>query len=388
MENKLNIADLKVSRQSKVDSMASIINKRGENMNEESLAAIKSFKAEIGQIDLQINAINEIRSVAISEGKPVEQKVIDVKDEVKVEFAKYLRGESTAKEYETRAATIGAQGDIVPDEFLTELQETILEYGNISSEARHITTANLGELSIPVINDTANAGVWTAESGTITKSDFATAKKTMNAYKVATGIEVSSELIEDSFFNLESYIAKALGQRLARTMEAAFVNGTGSGQPLGVLKDNDTISYASSKIDKVIVKDIISAIYELAPTQRVGAKIYVSDKLMKSLTLEVDTNGRPLLQSLAGATPSSPVTKAIDGYPVVVNVDLEDVATGSESCFIGNLNNYLIRDVRNIKVSRDEFSGMAADMVSFYANARVDGKVISANKPFVKIVTA
>lgn len=384
----MNIADLKVERQSKVDAMASIVNKRGEDMTEESLAAIKSFKAEVANIDLQIDAINELRSVAIQDGKPVEQKVADVKDEVRSEFSKYLRGESTAKEFEQRAATVGAQGDIVPDEFLKELHEAILEYGEISKDARHLTTNDNGELSIPVINDTSNAGVWTAESGTITKSDFATDTKTMNAYKVATGIEVSAELIEDTYFNLESYVAKALGERLSRTMEAAYIGGTGTGMPTGILTDLDTISATSEVSGVVDSDDIVNAIYELAPTQRKNAKVYVSDSLMKALTLEKDADGRPLLQSQAGATPASPMIKTIDGYPIVVNVDLADVAASSESCFIGNINNYLIRDVRNIKVSRDEFSGMAADMVSFYATARVDGKVISANKPFVKIVTA
>lgn len=383
----MNIADLKVERQSKVDAMASIINKRGDSMDEESLAAIKSFKQEIGDIDMKISAIEELRSVAVKESKPVEQKQHDVKEEVRSEFSKYLRGKQTAKEYETRAASVGANGDIIPDEFLKELHESILEFGNISKEAKVITTMAAGELSVPVINDTANSGVWTAESGSITKADFTTDTKSMNAFKVATGIEISTELIEDSYFNLESYVAKALGKRLARTMEAAYLKGTGTGQPTGIITDAETISASTAVSGVVDSEDIINAIYELSPSQRVGAKVYVSDDLMKKLSLEKGADGRPLLQPAGTATAAEQATKTIDGFPIVVNVDLDDVATGSTSCFIGNLKNYMIRSVRNVKVSRDEFSGMAADMVSFYATARVDGKVVSANKPFVKIVT-
>ena len=384
----MNIADLKVERQSKVDAMQSIVNKRGEDMNEESLAAIKSFKSEIAQIDLQISAIEELRSVAIKDGQPKEQKAIVVADELRNEFSNYLRGKTTSKALEQRAASVGVNGsDVVPDEFMKLLHETILEFGNISGESQRITTVEAGELTVPMIDDTASAGAWTSEGGAITKADFTTSNKVMNAYKVATGIEVSSELIEDSFFDLESYVAKALGVRLARTMEAAYIGGTGTGRPTGILKDSDTISATSTVSAAVDSDDILEAIYALAPSQRVGAKIYVSDDLMKALTLEKDADGRPLLQTAASATPGAPALKTIDGYPIVVNVDLADVAAGSESCFIGNVANYLIRDVRNVKVSRDEFSGMASEMVSFYATARVDGKVISSNKPFVKIVT-
>jgi HK97 family phage major capsid protein len=209
----------------------------------------------------------------------------------------------------------------------------------------------------------------------------------MNAYKVATGIEVSTELIEDSFFNLESYLAKALAVRLARTMEAAYISGDGSSKPLGVLSDTNTKSVTTAVSGVVDSADILSAIYSLQPTSRVGAKIYVADKVMKALSEEVDTTGRPLLQAQAGATAADPVKNTLGGYPIEVNYNLADPEASSESVFIGNPNNYLVRKVRNINVKRDEFSGMANDTVSFYATARVDGKIVSANDSFVKIVT-
>ena len=381
-------SELEILRKTKVDAVESIVQTRGEEMTDVALASIKSIKDEIKQIDLNIEAINEIRSVALEAGKPVEEKKADAKDELREAFAKYTRGDITGREYETRANTVGANGDVVPDEFLKELQETILEYGMLNSAARHLPTDTNGTISVPVINDTTTSGVWTAESGAITKADFTTATKQMGAFKVATGIEVSTELIEDASFNLESYIADALGTRLGRAIEGAIVNGTGSGQPEGILVNSATTSYPSAVAGVVDSTDLITAVFELQPSSRIGAKIYVSDDLMKDLTLEVDADGRPLLQQAAGATPADPVQMTLNGYPVIVNYELVDVAVASESAFIGNMDNYMVRDVRNIKVTRDEYSGMANDMVSFYATARLDGKVISANDSFVKVVTA
>ena len=384
----MNIAELEIARKSKEDAMASIVATRGETMDDEALAAMKTFKSEISKIDKQVEAINELRSVALEAGKPVAVKAVEAKDELRQAFADYSRGKITGKEYELRANTVGANGDVVPDDFLKELQETILEYGMLNASARHLSTEDNGTLSIPVINDTANAGVWTAESGAITKADFVTSTKQMGAYKVATGIEVSTELINDSFFNLESYVAGALGTRLARSIESAIVTGSGTGQPLGILVDASTGSYGSAVAGVVDSTDLITAVFDLQPSSRTGANIYVSDDLMKNLTLETDSTGRPLLQTQSGATPADPVKQTLNGYPVIVNYELAAVGTGSESAFIGNMDNYLVRDVRNITVKRDEYSGMANDMVSFYATARLDGKVISANDAFVKVVTA
>jgi len=384
----MNMNELQTARAKAVEAMSSLQVTRGETMDEAVLATMNSFKEEVRAIDKQIEAIDIMREVALDAGKPVEEKQADAKDELREAFGAYSRGKITGREYELRANTVGANGDVVPDDFLKELQETILEYGMLNSSARHLSTEDAGTLSIPVINDTTTSGVWTAESGAITKADFTTATKQMGAFKVATGIEVSTELIEDSFFDLESYIAGALGTRLGRAIEGAIVNGTGSGQPEGILVNTDTTSFPSAVAGVVDSTDLITAVFELQPSSRIGAKIYVSDDLMKDLTLEVDADGRPLLQQAAGATPADPVQMTLNGYPVIVNYELADVAVASESAFIGNMDNYMIRDVRNISVKRDEFSGMANDMVSFYATARLDGKVIAANDAFVKVVTA
>jgi HK97 family phage major capsid protein len=142
----MTINELKIERQSKVDAMASIVENRGESMNEESLAAIKTFKSEIANIDLKIEAIEELRSVAIQDGRPAEKKAIDAKEEVRSEFGKYIRGAITSKEYEQRAVSVGANGDVVPDTFLADLHEKIKEFSTFSMNAQELVTNDKGEV--------------------------------------------------------------------------------------------------------------------------------------------------------------------------------------------------------------------------------------------------
>ena len=48
-------------------------------------------------------------------------------------------------------------------------------------------------------------------------------------------IKVSEELLNDSVFDLESYIAKEFARRIGAKEEEAFFTGDGSGKPLGCL---------------------------------------------------------------------------------------------------------------------------------------------------------
>lgn len=69
----------------------------------------------------------------------------------------------------------------------------------------------------------------------IPESDDSFTQVSIGAYKLATMIKVSEELLADSVFNLESYIAKEFARRVGNKEEAAFFAGDGTGKPLGIL---------------------------------------------------------------------------------------------------------------------------------------------------------
>ena len=374
-------------RKEKEAEMASMIEQRSDSMDQEALDAVKDIKAEIEDIDRKLEAIDELRSVARKEAKPEEAKK-DAEKEHRALFTKYLKGEISTKEFEQRANSVAANGDVVPEDFYRQLLEAINEYGMISGDATHIQTADNGELSIPVINDTANSGVWTQELGAIPLSDFTTSTITMNSFKCASGIEVSTELIEDSFFDVSGYVAKALGTRLGRTLENAYIKGDGTAKPLGIIEDTRTVEVTTDAAGVVSSEDLLNMIHALPPTQRIGATFYVSDDVLKALLHEKDADGRPLLQRSADATVANDVQYTIAGYPVKANYELEAIASGNTVAIFGNTKNYFIRDVRNVTIKRDDYTGMGEDAVKFFGTVRVDGKVAAANTVFAKLVVS
>lgn len=385
MKNKKELLEL---RASKLAQMNTLVEERSTNMDEDTLATIKTLKDEVAQIDMNVSAIEEVRSIAILSAQPKEDKMEDHKKEFRSTFDKYLRGQVNNETLEKRIMQAGAVGkglETVPDEFYTTLIEKIKEYGSIFNDARVMTTANHGDFLIPMANDTLNAGAWTAEGGTISASDLVTSQVTMKAYKATTAIVVSTELLEDAFFDVQGYIAGALGTRLARTFESAFINGDGTGKPMGIVADAGTVNVASAVTLVVDHKDALNAIYAIDPSQRLGANFYVSDEMRKAMDSWEDTTGRPLLQTSASSTQANGVLTTLYGYPVKVNYELGGLSVGDVPMIFGNPQHYWIRNIRNITVKRSDELYALTDEVLFTATTRLDGKVVSANNSFSKV---
>ena len=103
----------------------------------------------------------------------------------------------------------------------------------IRDSAKVIQTSS-GDRKIPVVASKGTAS-WIDEEGAYTESDDSFAQVSIGAYKLGTMIKVSEELLNDSVFDLESYIAREFARRIGTKEEEAFFTGDGTGKPLGIL---------------------------------------------------------------------------------------------------------------------------------------------------------
>src|SRR5699024_6759607 len=91
-----------------------------------------------------------------------------------------------------------------------------------------------GDRKIPVVATKVTAS-WIDDEGAYTESDDSFGPVSIAAYKLGTMIKVSEELVNDSVFDLESYISREFARRIGAKEEEAFFTGDGSGKPLGIL---------------------------------------------------------------------------------------------------------------------------------------------------------
>ncbi len=112
------------------------------------------------------------------------------------------------------ALTIGTDsegGYLVPDEYEKKLVEALEEEVFFRNLATVIKTSS-GDRKIPIVTSKGEAA-WIDEGGQFPESDDSFGQTTISAFKLATMIKVSDELLNDSVFNIEQYISRGVRKK-------------------------------------------------------------------------------------------------------------------------------------------------------------------------------
>ena len=197
-------------------------------------------------------------------------------------------------------------GYLVPDEYERTLVEA-LEEENVFRQLANVIRTSSGDRKIPVVATKGTAS-WIDEEGAYTESDDSFGQVSIGAYKVGTMIKVSEELLNDSVFDLESYIAKEFARRIGAKEEEAFFTGDGSGKPLGVLAATGGaetgVTAASSTA--ITADELMDLFYSLKSPYRKKAVWVLNDSTIKAVRKLKDSTGQYLWQpSLIAGTPDT-----------------------------------------------------------------------------------
>ena len=183
-------------------------------------------------------------------------------------------------------------GFLVPDEFEHTLVEA-LEEENIFRGLANVIQTSSGDRKIPVVATKGTAS-WVDEEGVIPESDDAFLQVSIGAFKLATMIKVSEELLNDSVFDLESYIAKEFGRRIGNKEEEAFFTGDGTGKPTGILDaaGGGQLGKTTSGATSITFDDIMDLFYSLKSPYRKNATFLMNDSTVKAIRKLKDGSGQ------------------------------------------------------------------------------------------------
>jgi len=280
----------------------------------------------------------------------------------------------THEEYRVLSkASAGAGLNLVPTDFRNELVNALREFGVMRQISRVITTDSGETMQIPSVTSHGTAA-WTAENAAFTPSDEVFGQASLSAYKAATIILVSEELLEDSAFDLEAYIRQEFGLRIGILENTAYVVGDGSGKPTGVATQASAgVSFAGAA---AITADELIDLYHslLSPYRRNASWVFKDStiKLVRKLK-EGGATGQYLWQP--GLVAGAPDT--LLGRPVYVDPDMAAATTGLISVLFGDFSFYWIRDVNGIAFQRLNELYAANGQVGFRAYHRTDGKLMN-----------
>lgn len=262
-------------------------------------------------------------------------------------------------------------GYLVPDEFESSLVEALEEENVFRSLATVIQTSS-GDRKIPVVATKGEAS-WIDEEGAIPDSDDIFGQVSIGAYKVATMIKVSDELLNDSVFNLEAYISKEFGRRIGAKEEEAFFVGDGTGKPTGIFHttggaaDGVTTTGAAITFD-----DVMDLYYAVKSAYRKKAVWVLNDTTVKAIRKLKDGNGNYIWQpSLQAGQPDMILNR-----PYQTSSYVPELAAGKKVMAFGDFSYYWIADRQGRSFKRLNELFAATGQVGFLASQRVDGKLI------------
>lgn len=254
-------------------------------------------------------------------------------------------------------------GYLVPEEYDRRLIDVLDEENIMRSLATKITTSGEHKINIAA---TKPAAAWIEEGGALTFGDATFSQILLDAHKLHVAIKVTEELLYDNAFNLEDYIITQFGKALANAEEDAFLNGTGTGQPLGLFAETGGGTYLNS-VTSIKADDVINLVYALKRPYRKNASFILNDATLASLRKLKDNNGAYIWQ------PSYQVGEPdrLLGYPLHTSAFAPEdkIAFGDYSYYnIGDRGNRSFQELREL------FAGNG--MIGYVAKERVDGKLI------------
>nr|DAQ63018.1 MAG TPA: major capsid protein [Caudoviricetes sp.] len=262
-------------------------------------------------------------------------------------------------------------GYLVPDEYEKKLVESLQDEVFFRSLATVIRTSS-GDRKIPIVTSRGEAA-WIDEEGQFPESDDSFGQTSIGAYKLATMIKVSDELLNDSVFNIEQYISKEFGRRIGAKEEEAFFVGDGQGKPIGLF---NTTGGAETGVTAATVSitfdDVMDLYYSLRAPYRNKASWLLNDSTVKAIRKLKDGNGNYIWQpSVREGEPDRILNR-----PYRTSIYVPELAEGKRVMAFGDYSYYWIADRQGRSFKRLNELYAATGQVGFLACERVDGKLI------------
>ena len=374
-----------------------------KSANDRRLNGIAQEKAALaGQVDTLNGKLSELDNLKTS----LENELKEIKrppggnknaSEHKAAFAKFIRkGDETGlAELEQKAMQVGVDADggfALPQELNTDILSSLRNEVVMRQECTVMTVGTPDWKKL--VNEGGIASGWVGE--TDKRSETGTPKLSILTPvwgEIYGNPHATQTMLDDAFFNVESFITSELTTEFAEKEEDAFTVGDGVKKPKGFLSyetDNKTDKDRNwGKLQKITAgaatisaDDIISLIYSLRKPYRAGAKFMLNGQSLLAVRLLKDDKGNYIWQpGLQAGQPSS-----LSGFAIAENEQMPDIgdASGKAPIAFGNFKRgFYIFDRIGIRVLRDPYT--KKPFIGFYTTKRVGSMLHDSNA--IKLLT-
>lgn len=287
---------------------------------------------------------------------------------------------STSEQKDMTGQTGASGGFLIPPEFSTTMMGVVSEKSFIRPRSTIIPITRR-QVNIPVLDQTGTTAgqphwfggmqaYWTEEASQKNNTDAKFRQMVLTAWKLIMYTRASDELLDDSAVSLAAFLTGQMGFAGAINWmeEYAFLQGSGAGQPLGVLNSPALLTFNRNGSNAIAYTDLTGMLRRFLPNSK-GVWV-VSQSAMQQLLELNGPSGNPSY-IWASAVQGAPGT--LLGMPVIFTEKSPILGVKGDIALI-DWSYYLIGDRQATTIESTKFDRWSYDETSWRAVHRVDGR--------------
>jgi len=294
-------------------------------------------------------------------------------------FEAYLRGDKVMQE-RAGELTLTDNGAVIPTSIANQIVKKVYDVAPVLQRSQKYNVK--GKLQLPYY-DATNGGIKVAyaqEFTPLASSNGAFKSIELSGYLAGALSKISNSLINNSQFDIVSFVVNQMGEDIARWIEHELLIGT-SEKVAGLSGiTNTTTAKAANAItaDEIVtLKDSIKDVYQ-------GNAVWImSNKTRTALRLLKGNDGHYLLNDDL----TSPFGTTLLGKPVYVSDNMPEIGASTAPIYYGDLTGLATKFTENIstQILREKYADEhATGVVAWF---EFDAKVQDAQK-LAKLVMA
>lgn len=334
-------------------------------LTEDEQAKFEAKTAELKALDKTIESAKDVRAMGAMDVPAEERKAVE-KDE-KVEDVEARAFETLIRENRaTGEMKLGENGAVIPTTIANRILDTVKQIAPLYALATKFNVK--GKLDFPVAKESI-ATTYAEEFTALASSKVRFEKRTLDGFLVGALTKVSVSLINNSQFDIVSYVVNKVAESIALFLEKEIIKGA-SGKMTGVLVDT-LVKTVATVTDTPTADEFIATQVAVPQQYQAGAMWLVSNKTLLAMRQMKDENGRYFLQHDL----TNGFGYTFLGKPVMVSDQMKD-----ENVVYGDFSGYFvnIHEGSSIKVLNEKYADEHA--VGVVAWLEVDGKVMEEGK--------
>lgn len=372
--NLKKLAERRVELMGQLESMVQTCETETRAFNEAEQTQYNDILTEVRSIDATLDAADQAHALSHVETRAAgDQENAHSQEELETRaFECFIRG--VAPEVETRAAvnmSVGDNGAVIPTSIANRIIELVKEISPLYALATHYDVG--GTLTIPAYDEKTQkiTMAYATEFTALTSTSGKFTSISLSGFLAGALTKVSISLVNNSKFDIVSYVIRKMAEAASEWIENELINGTAN-KIDGLSKITASVTAAAAN---AITADELIDLQESIPDKLQPGCIWIMSRATRKAIRKLkDGEGNYLLNKDA----TSKWGYSLFGHDVYVSQSMPDMAAGKRTIFYLDPKGLAVKvaETPSVQVLREKFADEHA--VGVICWMEIDSKVENA----------